>query len=652
MRKLIAALVAAGSLSAGAARAQNPLLELVTSADSPSYLADPGDGRLFITELGGRIRIYANGALQDPNDAFLDLSGAVDFGPAGEGGLHSLAFDPGFATNHFVYVAYTRTGAGGSPLETVIERYTANDPNHADVSSHHLVLTQQSPPGADFGNHKGGQLQFGPDGFLYFAFGDGGSGDDPGCRSQNHGLRFGKMLRIDPGGDDFPGDPNENYAIPAGNPFSSDPNYAPEIWALGLRNPYRFSFDRETGDLWIGDVGQSTREEIDMDPAPNRGRGLNFGWKVKEGTTCHFSDPKAAGCPVYVAGCSGPGYTDPVDDYGRSVGSTVIGGFVYRGGTAAWRGRYIFADHGSNRIFALIRSGNDWQRVVISDNDVSGPASLGEDHDGELYVLSLDDSRVSRLRFDLIGQTKPQVKCIEALNAGFIKLADQRSSQIRSCVDLFARGKLTGAVQMCIDADPKSKLAKIGLKTQQNDAALCSVPPDFGYAGAGAAAGNAAALAADLDLAHDVLGDSLDAAIAPKASQRDTAGCQKSVLAALDGCQRTRRAEFLRCKKAGLKAESLLQSSDLAACLDTDPKARIAKACDPATGKLALKAIAKSCTAKSVDLTAAFPGCTGLAGPADAPGLASCLAAAGSCRTCQLFNAADALGISDCGACE
>src|SRR5258706_9725961 len=265
MRNSLRSLIAGLCLLAGVARgAQDQLLELVTDqAQSPSYLADPGDGRLFIVERAGRVRIFANGTLQAGSDAFLDVQGSVD--QAGEGGMHSIAFDPNFATNRRVFVEYTRTGSGGAGLglETVIASYTAmaGDPNHVDPNSVKEVLTYQSPVGADFVYHKGGQLQFGPDDMLYFAFGDGGSANDPNCLSQTRGVLFGKMIRIDPNGTD----PNHpNYGIPvSGNPFlvGDDPNdeYPDEIWALGFRNPYRFSFDRQTGDLWVGDVGQSSR---------------------------------------------------------------------------------------------------------------------------------------------------------------------------------------------------------------------------------------------------------------------------------------------------------------------------------------------------------------------------------------------------------
>jgi glucose/arabinose dehydrogenase len=659
MRNALQSLIAALCLLADAARAQNPLLELVTDeAQSPSFLADPGDGRLFISELGGRVRILLpNGHLQDPNDAFLDVSGSVEFGGAGEGGLHSIAFDPNFATNRRVFVEYTRigsgTGVGQSPLETVIASYTAmaGDPNHVDPASAKVVLTQLSPANDashDFSNHKGGQLQFGPDGMLYFAFGDGGSGNDPRCLAQTRGVLFGKMLRVDPNGTD----PNHpNYGIPADNPFTgaNDPNdeYRDEIWALGLRNPYRFSFDRQTGDLWVGDVGQDTREEIDMDQAPNAGRGKNYGWKVYEGNLCHFQNPGAAACPGYVAGCTSGGpvnpmYTSPVADFDHSAGGTVIGGYVYRGGTSAWRGRYIFADFIRGEIYAL--SGSD--RVVLS-NAVVSPVSFGEDHNGELYVLDLGNNTVSRLRFDLIGQSKQQDTCVSRLNDVFVKMATSKSSQVRSCVDKAASGKLMmgHTLDQCVADDPKDTFAKVRAKTEALDTDMCSaLPPEFGYAGADA--GLDAALATEIELAQDVLGDVLDAGVVPKATNKLAAACQKAVLGALASCQKTRRSEFVRCKKLGLKENTVGSSEGLAACL-TLPNTKVAKACDPTTGKVATKAIASACTKKMVDLSTAFPVCND-----DDPGvLATCLDHAGCLRNCELFNAADALGIDCAAAC-
>ena len=327
-----------GALS-GAARAQ--VLELVThDAQSPTYLADPGDGRLFITELTGRVRIFQNGALQAADDAFLDIQGSVNLG-GGEGGMHSIAFDQNFATNHYMYVEYTRSGTNGRLLDTVIARYTQKDgdPDHADPASAHTVVALN---GTAFNNHKGGQLQFGPDGYLYFAWGDGGSQDNPGCEAQERDSLLGKIIRIDPNGDDF-ADPEKNYAIPPTNPFAAPGDgILDEIWAFGFRNPYRFSFDKLTGDLWVGDVGGDQREELDMSPAPDAGRGKNYGWKVWEGNQCRQQNPGAAGCEAYVVACM-PGqpmdasYTPPLVDFVHGGGDVITGGYVYRGAVVTSR---------------------------------------------------------------------------------------------------------------------------------------------------------------------------------------------------------------------------------------------------------------------------------------------------------------------------
>ncbi len=271
--------------------------------------------------------------------------------------------------------------------------------------------------------------------------------------------------------------------------------------------------------------------------------------------------------------------------------------------------------------------------------------SFGEDHNGELYVLDLGNNTVSRLRFDLIGQSKSQDICVSRLNDVFAKTTNSRSSQVRSCVDRAARGKLAlgQTLDLCVDADPKGKFANVRLKTEALDTALCSaLAPDFGYAGADA--GIDAALLTETELARDVFGDVLANGVIPKATNKLAAGCQKAVLGALASCQKTRRSEFVHCKKLGLKQNTLGSSAALATCLSSDT--RIAKACDPLTGKIATKAIAKSCTGKGVvDLSTEFPGCA----VATAPELASCLDHAGCLRNCELFDAADALG-ADCAA--
>jgi hypothetical protein len=327
----------------------------------------------------------------------------------------------------------------------------------------------------------------------------------------------------------------------------------------------------------------------------------------------------------------------------------MIGGYVYRGGAIGWRGRYIFADFGRSDIFALTHNAGVWDRALLSDNEVQGPVGFGEDRNGELYVTSLFSGKVFRLRFDRIDGhlTKGQATCVRKLNEGFLTLANAMSLRIRSCVARAANGTLArsyASIDACTDDDPQSTLDKIRTRNAATDTVLCSVlHPDLGYAGA--AAGNTAALATDLDLAHDVFGADLSAGIVPRATDRKLAACQTAVASALDLCQRTRRAEFLRCKKAGLIAGTLLSSSDLSACLG-DPKGRISRACDATTGRVAAIAIGKSCVAKGVDLSTAFPGCN-LDDPAT---LAQCLDRAGQCRNCQLFDAADALGTT-CNTC-
>jgi glucose/arabinose dehydrogenase len=655
MRNAFRVLVCLGSLAAAQVRAADPTFEVVTSAtDTPTFLADPNDGtgRLFITERAGRVRILSGGTkLQSPDDAFLDLHSVVD--STGEGGLHSMAFDPGFATNHFFYVEYTRTGSGGSPLETVIARYAVadSDPNHADPNSVHIVLTQPSPVGADFTNHKGGQLQFGPDGFLYFGFGDGGSGDDPGCRSQTRNVFFGKLLRLDvsdPNGDDFPADDAHNYKIPNSNPFRSDPNYAPEIWDLGLRNPYRFSFDRQTGQLWIADVGQNNREEIDLEPAfDHGGGGRNYGWKVWEGTRCNAAVVSTDTCPAYVSLCTDNqspmgSYTPPLTDYDHTIGEAVIGGYVYRGVTQAWQGTYIFADL-IGKIFALTPNGhggfNSRKQIPAP---VDAPISFGEDHTGELYVLA---GSVYKIDFPPgVSFTKQQQACVRKLNAGFAALADARQAEIRTCVDRFASGKLTDTIDVCVDSTPSAKLDKLAARNTALQADQCTDPlPPFGLGGA--TAGNAAALDADEQTFFtDTLSEPPDDVVIHKATDKLGAACQKAVLKALASCVQARRGEFLRCKNAGLKQGSFADAAGLAGCLDQDPKARVQRACAP---KLA-SVIQRSCTAKAVALSSAFPVCA----TEDPNALADCLDTSARCHTCELFDAADALGIdcaTECG---
>lgn len=334
---------------------------------SPVYLTAPvGDARLFIVEQPGRVRIVASGQLLPT--PFLDLTGQVLSG--GERGLFSLAFHPDYTSNGFLYVNYT--DANG---DTRVERYTASaDPDRADPASAKLILQVTQP----FGNHNGGQLQFGPDGMLYAFMGDGGGAGDPLGSGQDPATLLGAALRVDVDG----GDP---YAIPADNPFVGRPGARPEIWALGLRNPWRASFDRNTGTLYIADVGQNRLEEINA--APATAAGLNYGWNVTEGSSCFLSDP-----------CDRSGLTLPVAEYDHGQGCSVTGGYVYRGtDIPEVAGHYFYSDFcaGFLRSFRL-EGGSAVDPRAWAIQGLGSVTTFGEDAAGELYILS-QDGRALRL---------------------------------------------------------------------------------------------------------------------------------------------------------------------------------------------------------------------------------------------------------------
>ncbi|MEC9374085.1 MAG: PQQ-dependent sugar dehydrogenase, partial [Planctomycetota bacterium] len=294
-------------------------VRIAAGLSQPLYVTAPtGDfDRVFIVEKTGAIRIYRPSTGSVLPTPYLNIATRI-ISSGSEQGLLGLAFHPDFAVNGFFYVYFT--AAPNSPAATTyIARYQAmGDPmtsNTADPSSEQIVLSQSQP----FTNHNGGWVGFGKDGFLYAAFGDGGSAFDPGNNAQTITTNFlGKMLRIDVDGDDFPADPNRNYAVPASNPFVGVTGLD-EIWAYGLRNHFRNSFDRETGDLWMGDVGQSSQEEIDFQPASSTG-GENYGWRCMEGNLC----TGRTGCT-----CMDPVLTDPIFTYARSGGQCAItGGYV------------------------------------------------------------------------------------------------------------------------------------------------------------------------------------------------------------------------------------------------------------------------------------------------------------------------------------
>ena len=331
---------------------------------------DDGSGRLFIVGQEGRIWVADADGTVHP-DPMLDLRDRLTSG--GEQGLLGLALHPGFPSDPRAFVNYTNKNG-----DSVIASLTLDpgDPNRLDPASEQRILFLDQP----YANHNGGDLLFAPDGYLYAFFGDGGSGGDPHDNGQNRDALLGKVLRLDidhPTGDDA-------YASPAGNPFLGVAG-RDEIWLVGMRNPWRASFDRSTGDLWIGDVGQNAWEEVDVARAGVG--GLNFGWNRTEGNHCYPSGDT----------CSTAGLTPPVSEYSHDLGCTVVGGYVYRGSKyPALAGVYLFADYCSGRIFAVDPSTDEFRKPDVVGNGGSGFSSFGEDAAGELYVTNLsgDVSRV------------------------------------------------------------------------------------------------------------------------------------------------------------------------------------------------------------------------------------------------------------------
>ncbi len=353
-----------------------PVLTLtaVTSGlASPTVITHAGDGsgRLFVVEQGGTIRIVNSGGTLMPTP-FLDISGRILSG--GERGLLGLAFPPGFSTKRYFYVDYTRAADGA----TVVSRFSVSaNPDVADATSEQVLLVVSQP----FANHNGGQLAFGPDGMLYVGLGDGGSGGDPMGNGQNTATLLGKLLRLDVEAGVVP------YRIPPDNPFVASATAKPEIWALGLRNPWRFSFDRQTGDLYIADVGQDAWEEIDFQSVGAAG-GANYGWNILEGPAC-FSP--ATGC------VPPPAYSAPVASYGHDVGCAVIGGYVYRGpGNRNMQGLYFYGDFCSGRVWALRKVGNAWQSDLLQQAGLA-ISSFGEDEAGHLYVADYTTGTIYRI---------------------------------------------------------------------------------------------------------------------------------------------------------------------------------------------------------------------------------------------------------------
>jgi glucose/arabinose dehydrogenase len=380
VRYLLISIVLGGGSLLGSAQAQFfPdifLKERLSGLQFPVVITHAGDGsgRLFLVEQGGTIRILHNGALITA--PFLNISGKVLFNS--EQGLLGLAFPPNYAGKRYFYVYYTNLSG-----DNVVARYALTaDPNLADANSEQIILTLPHPV---FGNHNGGQLAFSPqDGFLYLGTGDGGGGGDPFNNAQNPLSLLGKVLRLDV---ESAPDPGLNYRIPPTNPFFLVAGFRQEIWALGLRNPWRFSFDRLTGDLYIGDVGQSVYEEVNFQPVSSGG-GENYGWNILEGPAC-FNPPQSCVPPS--------GYSPPVMFYDHTEGVAIVGGYVYRGTKfGLMKGIYFFGDL-NGKIWGLQRVAGIWQRKLLLTPGFF-ISTFGEDEAGNLYVTDYGLGKVYEIR--------------------------------------------------------------------------------------------------------------------------------------------------------------------------------------------------------------------------------------------------------------
>jgi glucose/arabinose dehydrogenase len=347
-----------GPLPSGLTLKLDPFITSGLSA--PVFLTQPlNDGRIFVVEQAGRIRVILNGVLQ--TTPFLDISSRVLYG--GERGLLSVAFHPQYAANHFFYVYFTTQTNG----DIRIERFTAtSNPAVADPTTSKLIITA---PHSTYDNHNGGLLTFGPDGMLYAGLGDGGNGGDPLGNGQNFNSLLGSLLRLDV-------DHGDPYLIPTNNPYLGQTNRRGEIWAKGLRNPWRYAFDAATGLLYIADVGQGAREEVDV-VAANRG-GVNYGWNVMEGAGCYNAST-----------CNQTGLELPILDYGHNPACSITGGYVYRGSAIpAIRGHYFYSDYCAG----FLKSFRYENGVAVDQKDwgltSSQVTSFGVDFGDELYMMS------------------------------------------------------------------------------------------------------------------------------------------------------------------------------------------------------------------------------------------------------------------------
>lgn len=361
---------------------------LATGLTAPmQYLAHPSRNDLaYVLQRGGQVRVLLSDVLQAA--LVLDVSSFVT--TTGEGGLLGMTFDPNFASNRYFYLHYST----GPDIDTQVTRFTMNaDMVSASLASAHSIIKIGQAP---YAVHKGGSIHFGADGFLYMAMGDGGLANDPFNRAQDPTSLLGKVLRIDPSGDDFGADPDNNYAIPVSNPYVGTAGVRGEIWDFGFRNPFRWTVDVPTGALIIADVGQESFEELDYEPAGRGGR--NYGWRVREGLSV-TTNPG----PTF-----GTVFAEPFMDYSHAYGEAVIGGFIYRGSAiGGLSGRYFFGDYIESRVWSVaigLDGAGEARRTTIGaatehpvPGGFDGVVSIDPDPNGEPVVCELNSGRVSRL---------------------------------------------------------------------------------------------------------------------------------------------------------------------------------------------------------------------------------------------------------------
>lgn len=378
-------------------KAQTPNLSFEsfqTGFSSPTTITHAGDDRIFVLEQNGTIKIIENGNVTD----FMDINNRVSSPSdnlnvyADELGLLGLAFDPDFENNGYFFLNYTN-----NDQNTVISRFSINssNPNLGNADSEELVIEIEQP----YSNHNGGCIAFGPDGYLYIGMGDGGNSGDPQGFGQNMTSLLGKILRLDVS--------SLPYSVPNDNPFVGNNNYFPEIWASGVRNPWKFSFDTQTGDLWIGDVGQNAWEEIDFQSSSSQG-GENYGWNCFEG----FASYENNGC--------NDNYTDPVHTYennGYPNDCSITGGFVYRGTSYPnFNGHYVFGDYCTGKIFTLSDEGNTNFDLSTQENTDIFISCFGEDNNGELYLADRNTGEI----FSIVDNSSNQSTSFNCVTEGCI----------------------------------------------------------------------------------------------------------------------------------------------------------------------------------------------------------------------------------------